>query len=74
MIKWTDSIPIGTNLKTVRNDQPDFMKIDWNNPDTIEKGLIRYHIIEIKGNKDILKMDYFLEFKNNGYRGLFGHK
>ncbi len=74
MIDWTSSIPTGTDLETVKIDQPDFLEIDWDNPDTLDVQITRYFITKIKGNNDILKMEYFLEFENNRFRGQFGHK
>ena len=74
MLDWSSSIPVGTDLETVKKDQPEFLEIDWENPDTLDNGMTRYDVIKIKRNYDILKMSYFLEFENNGYRGLFGRK
>ena len=74
MFDWSSCIPIGTDLKTVKKDQPEFLEIDWENPDTLDNGMTRYNVTKIKRNYDILKMAYFLEFENNEFRGLFGHK
>lgn len=74
MLDWSNSIPVDTDLEKVKKDQPEFLVIDWNNPDTLENGMIRFYVTEIKRNYDILKMEYFLEFENNKFRGLFGHK
>jgi len=53
MIKWTDGIPIGTDFQTVKSDQPGYLAIDWDNPDTTDNSIIRYNIIGIKGHNDI---------------------
>ena len=74
MFNWASSVPVGTDFEVVKTDKPDFLEIDWRNPDTLENGMTRYFITEINGNNDILKMEYFLEFENNKFRGLFGHK
>jgi len=74
MIDWADGIAIGTDQKSVKAKQPDFLKIDWNKPDTLDNGMLRFTIVAIKGHHDALKMEYFLEFDNNGYRGQFAHK
>ena len=74
MIGWADNIPIGTDLITVKNNQPDFLEIDWEKPDTFENETTRYFITKIKWNYDVLKMGYYLEFENNKYRGCFGRK
>ncbi|CAI8152644.1 MAG: Uncharacterised protein [Formosa sp. Hel3_A1_48] len=74
MIDWADGIAIGTDRKSVKAKQPDFLTIDWNKPDTLDNGMLRFTIVAIKGHHDALKMEYFLEFDNNGYRGQFAHK
>ena len=74
MIDWADDIAIGTDQKSVKAKQPDFLTIDWNKPDTLDNGMLRFTIIDIKGHHDALKMEYFLEFDKNGYRGQFAHK
>lgn len=30
-IKWMDSIEIDTNIQTIKENQPDFIVIDWGN-------------------------------------------
>ena len=68
MIDWTSNIKTGTDINKVKKNQPNFLKIDWDNPDTLETR-IRYEIIEIKGNRDILKMQNFVVFENKKYVG-----
>jgi hypothetical protein len=68
MIDWTSNIEIGTDINTVKENQPDFLEIDWDNPDKYDNR-IRYEIIEIKGNRDILKMQNFVVFENKKYVG-----
>lgn len=67
MIEWTNNIPIGTDLKTVKGNQPEFLEIDWKNPDTLDNGFTRYFITKIKGNNNVSNMNYFLEFENNEF-------
>ncbi len=74
MAKWANDIPSGTVPQRVKAVQPDYLTIDWDNPDTLDNGMIRYNVTNIKGHNDALKMAYFLEFDNNGYRGQFAHK
>ena len=73
MIDWTSSIKTGTHIDTVKLNQPDFLEIDWDNPDTLENR-IRYEIIEIKGNQDVLKMQNFIAFENDMYLGRESYK
>lgn len=74
MIEWTSSIQPGTEIAIVKENQPDFLTIDWNNPDSLKNNRIRYAITEIQGFNDSLGMSYYLEFQNNGYQGLIPHK
>ena len=67
-IKWADEIKIGTGLKTIKNNQPEFIEIDWNKPNKVETET-RYLITKIKGNRDILAMSHYLVFINNKYQG-----
>ena len=39
MLDWSSSISAGTDLEKVKKDQPDFLVIDWNNPDILENGI-----------------------------------
>ena len=74
MIEWTDEIPFGTFLDTVKMNQPKFLEIDWQNPDTFDNNFIRYDISMIKKHYDPLKMEYFLEFEDSCFRGRFAQK
>ena len=74
MIEWADKIAIGSSVQSVKQIQPDYLKIDWNKPDTLHNGFIRFYITDIDGNYDALKMSYFLEFDSSGYRGQFSRK
>jgi hypothetical protein len=67
-IDWMDKIELGTSLEDLKKNQPDFVEIDWNNPDTLNEGL-RFRIEKIKGNNDILSMSHYLLFSNNKYIG-----
>ena len=74
MIEWYNNVPVGTELIIVKENQPDYIKINWESPVIFENGIIRYSIIKIKGDNDLLKMSYFLEFKDNKFIGQFAHK
>lgn len=67
-IRWADSIKIGTDIQAVKNNQPDFIEIDWSEPETIGNSAI-YLITRIKGSTDILKMTHHLTFEDNKYQG-----
>ncbi|PJB16115.1 MAG: hypothetical protein CO118_01050 [Flavobacteriales bacterium CG_4_9_14_3_um_filter_32_8] len=73
-LKWFNNIKEGTTITDVKESQPDFITINWENPDTLEENYLRYYIEEINGSKDLLNMDYFIEFKNGKFRGAFTHK
>ena len=76
-IEWIESIKIGTDIQTVKNDQPDFIIIGWDKPDTLlcppdmscgHNGYhLCYEIKKIKGNNDILNMIHYLEFEDGKY-------
>lgn len=73
MIEWSDSIPRGASIDSVKQIQPDFIEIDWNNP--LEgDGETRYIITKIRNNHDVLKMENYLVFVNNQYQGRFAQK
>lgn len=72
-IDWMDNIELGTRLEDVKTNQPDFIEIDWNKPDTLDNEL-RFRIKKIKGNNDILNMDHYLVFSDNKYTGRESHK
>lgn len=81
MIEWTDNIPMGTSIDSVKQIQPNFIEIDWNKPDTIDwiksdtlNNETRYFITKIKNDNDMLKMDNYLYFVNGKYQGRFAHK
>ena len=67
-IEWADNIEKGTSLKKVKVNQPDFFKVDWDNPELVgdEK---RFLIQDIKGNKDILGTGNSLVFFDDKYVG-----
>lgn len=67
-IQWTENIKRGTHVETVKRNQPEFVEIIWNKPDTLNNQIL-YEITEIKGSKDILKMRHFLLFIDNKYEG-----
>lgn len=72
-ITWIDNMAIGASLAQVKKCQPDFVVIDWDNPDTLDQ-TIRFRIDQIKGNDDILNMTHYLEFSNNKYEGRWSSK
>jgi hypothetical protein len=68
-----DRLDTGESMEVVQESQPHFVKIDWQKPDTVE-GQVRYKIIRIKGNRDLLKMEHYLVFEDNEYFGRESHK
>lgn len=73
MIDWTSNIPIGTSIDSIKKIQPNFIEIDWQHP-AMNNGETRYTIIKIKNNYDVMKMENYLSFVENKYRGRFAHK
>ena len=72
-IEWIDHLGMGLSTEAVQDSQPHFVKIDWQKPDTVEDQ-VRYKIIRIKGNRDLLNMEHYLVFDVNGYVGRESHK
>lgn len=70
---WMDNLKPGTTLEDVMKDQPDFVKINWDKPDTVDNQ-VRYWVTEIKGSNDILGMSHLLVFVDNKYTGRESHK
>jgi hypothetical protein len=61
-----DNIKVGTDINKVKSTQPDFITIDWNNPEVFET-TVRFSIKKIRGNNDALNMSHYLVFENNKY-------
>ena len=72
-IDWMDNIELGTSLNEVKIHQPDFVKINWDKPDTLDNQ-VHFWVTEIKGNKDMLAMSHLLVFVDNKYTGRESHK
>ncbi|MDP8171254.1 hypothetical protein QJU96_08140 [Pasteurella skyensis] len=72
-IEWMYAIKQGVNINLVKNNQPDFIEIDWNNPKIMgnEKW---YEVTKIKGNKDILQMTHYLVFVKDKYQYWYSGK
>jgi len=72
-IDWADSIEQGTTLDKVKLNQPDFVTVNWDKPDTVDNQ-VRFWITEMKGSKDGLAMNHLLVFVDNKYVGRESHK
>ena len=66
MLNWVEQIPIGASVEEVKKEQPNYVKINWQNPDTIDNSL-RYEI-KVLRNYDILEMQNFLVFTDNKFQ------
>lgn len=73
-LTWSDNIPPNTSIEAVRSSQPEFVIIDWNNPETLENGNQQFYITDIEGSQDVLKMGYYLEFDSLGFVSRFAQK
>ena len=73
MISWTDSIPIGTGIDSVKKIQPGFIEIDWSNPQ-VNGNEYMFSIKRIRGSRDRLQMENYLSFVDKKYRGRFARK
>ncbi|CAM1363479.1 conserved protein of unknown function [Tenacibaculum soleae] len=66
-IAWMDNLESELTIENVQKSQPDYIEIDWENPQNFDKEKW-YLITEIKGNNDILGMSHFLVFVDNKYK------
>ena len=74
-ILWSDNIPKHSTIEQVKESQPDYVIIDWDNPEVLDdSGNRMFHVKAIKGNRDMLKMGYYLEFDAKGFVARFAHK
>ena len=67
-IEWADQIEIGTDIETVKSEQPSFIEVRWEKPVRFENDNL-YEITKIKGNNDVLNIQNFLVFVNGKYQG-----
>tara|TARA_R110002167_G_scaffold197269_2_gene400279 strand:+ start:112 stop:405 length:294 start_codon:yes stop_codon:yes gene_type:complete len=66
-IAWMDNLESGMNIEAVRESEPDFVEIDWQNPQTV--GNEKWYVVnKIKGNNDALRMTHYLVFVENEYQ------
>lgn len=73
IIEWGNSIPSNINIEELKNLKcPSSFTIDWDRPEKLQNKRTRYYLIV--NSDEILEMDYYIEFKNNVYIGLFPHK
>ena len=66
-ISWMDNLESGLNIENVQNVQPNYIEIDWDNPQIFDNENW-YLITQIKGNNDILGMSHYLVFVDNKYQ------
>ena len=72
-IEWMDNLEPETDIEIVKENQPEFVKIDWNDPE--KKGKENwYYILEIKRNYDPLGMSHQLIFIDNKFDRRESHK
>ena len=65
-IEWMDNLESGMNIESVRKRVPDYVEIDWDNPNTV--GNEKWYLVEITGNNDVLGMSHYLVFVENEYQ------
>jgi len=66
-IEWADNLENELNIKDVQNKQPDYVEIDWENPQIVDNQKW-YLITKIKGNNDVLGMSHYLVFVEDKYQ------
>ena len=60
-IDWADNLKIEQSINDVQKEKPDYIEIDWENPQIVDNQKW-YLITKIKGNNDILGMSHYLVF------------
>lgn len=71
-LDWIYSIPQGMNIDSVKKTIPNYIEIDWENPQKNENESIYY--INIKWQYDPLNMSNGLVFENGKFKGRDIHK
>ena len=72
-IEWMDNIEPETNIEIVKDNQPEFVIIDWKDPE--KKGNENwYYIQNIRGSYDALGMSHQLVFIENKFDRRESHK
>lgn len=66
-IEWTDNLEPELNIKNVQDQQPNYIEIDWENPQIMDKQKW-YLITKIKGYNDVLGMSHYLVFVEAKYQ------
>jgi len=66
-IEWIDNIESELTIKEVKDYQPEYIEIDWDNPQIIDNQKW-YLITKIKGNNDVSGMSHYLVFVENKYQ------
>ena len=66
-IGWMDNLESGLSIEKVKKIQPNYIEIDWGNPQIFDNEKW-YLITKIKGNNDILGMSHFLVFVEEKYQ------
>lgn len=59
-------IPVNTNIDEIKRQLPAYVKVDWQNPEQVGKGLL-YPVTWIKGQK--MKKKQYLGFVEGAYCG-----
>ena len=72
-IAWIDNIEFKTDIEVVKKSQPNFVEIDWGNPEKKDNENW-YYVINIKGSNDPLGMSHQLIFIDNKFDRRESHK
>ncbi|RED42781.1 hypothetical protein DFQ10_108188 [Winogradskyella eximia] len=72
-IDWMDNLEPNSTIETVKESQPKFVHINWNDPEKV-RNENRYYIREIKGSYDPLGMSHILVFIDGKFDRRESHK
>ncbi|MEO0789116.1 MAG: hypothetical protein AAFY36_10650 [Bacteroidota bacterium] len=65
MVSWSEQIPVGTHMDTVKANTPSGVVVNWQRADTIQDEV--YYEVYVKNNYDILGMQNFLVFYSDRF-------
>ncbi|MEM8585213.1 MAG: hypothetical protein AAGF87_13125 [Bacteroidota bacterium] len=63
MVSWSEQIPVGTHIDTVKANIPNGVVVNWQRAETVDDEV--YYERYAENNYDILDMQNFLAFDND---------
>jgi hypothetical protein len=67
MLEWANELPTNSSREQVKVLAPDYLVIDWENPEQVNSYIYRYEITKIRGHEDPVQIKFYLEFENSTF-------